>query len=339
MTTVLVTGATDGLGRGVAAELSRRGMKVLVHGRDRSRAEAAAEEIGAPSVHLADLSSFAQVRELAEELPAVDVLVNNAGLISQDRVVTEDGIELTLQVNHLSHFLLTLALLERDDPPRRVVHVASAGQAPLDFDDLMLERDYDPWRAYRQSKLAQIMFSNELAERRPDVESSPCTPRRSWTPRWCARRSASRTARVEEGIEATVRLIDDPGLPVTGRYFNGPRSPPGRDGLRRGRPQAALGRLGAARHPVTAAIVITGAPGAGKSSVAQAFTTLLDNAGIEHGAIESEQLAWGRRGCPTSWSTSSSRSWSPPSGASAGACSWWWRRPRPRRTSTRCSRL
>ena len=223
MTTVLVTGATDGLGLGVAAELSRRGMKVLVHGRDRSRAEATAEKIGAEGVHLADLASFAQVRELAEDLPALDVLVNNAGLISQDRVVTEDGCELTLQVNHLSHFLLTLALLERDGPPRRVVHVASAGQAPLDFEDLMLERDYEPWRAYRQSKLAQIMFSNELAERRPDVESTSLHPATFMDTKMVRQTIGEPHSTVEEGIEATVRLIDEPDLPVTGRYFNGTR--------------------------------------------------------------------------------------------------------------------
>jgi NAD(P)-dependent dehydrogenase (short-subunit alcohol dehydrogenase family) len=224
MTTVLVTGATDGLGRGVAAELSRRGMKVLVHGRDRSRAEAAAEEIGAAGVHLADLSSFAQVRELADELPPLDILVNNAGVISQERVVTEDGCELTLQVNHLSHFLLTQRLLDGDGrAPQRVVHVASAGQQALDFDDLMLERDYEPWRAYRQSKLAQIMFSNELAERRPDVESTSLHPATFMDTKMVRQTIREPHSTVEEGIEATVRLIADPDLPVTGRYFNGQR--------------------------------------------------------------------------------------------------------------------
>src|SRR4051812_26873928 len=123
--TVLVTGATDGHGRGVAAALSRRGARVLVHGRDRARAESTAEEVGAADVHLADLSSFAEVRALADELPALDVLVNNAGVMSRERVVTRDGCELTLQVNHLSHFLLTRRLLDGDSPPRRVVHVAS----------------------------------------------------------------------------------------------------------------------------------------------------------------------------------------------------------------------
>src|SRR3954451_14613717 len=118
--TVLVTGATDGLGRGVAAELGRRGAKVLVHGRDRSRAEAVAGAIGAAGVHLAGLSSFAQGRELAEGLPGGGVPVNNAGTISRQRVGTGDGCELTRQVNHLSHFLLPTRRLARDAAPRRV---------------------------------------------------------------------------------------------------------------------------------------------------------------------------------------------------------------------------
>ena len=102
MTTVLVTGATDGLGRVVASDLASLGFDVLVHGRAAERAEAVASEIGAAGVHLADFSSLAQVRELAASLPHVDVLVNNAGLISEQRVVTGDGIELTFQVNHLA---------------------------------------------------------------------------------------------------------------------------------------------------------------------------------------------------------------------------------------------
>jgi NAD(P)-dependent dehydrogenase (short-subunit alcohol dehydrogenase family) len=223
MTTVLITGATDGLGRGVAAELSRRGAKVLVHGRDRSRAEAVASEVGAAGMHLADLSSFDAVREMADGLPPFDVLVNNAGVISPERVVTQDGCELTLQVNHLSHFLLTNRLLERDAPPRRIVHVASAGQQALDFGDLMLEHDYEPWRAYRQSKLAQIMFSNELADRRPDVETTSLHPATFMDTKMVRQTIGEPHSTVEEGIEATVRLIDEPDIAVTGRYFNGKR--------------------------------------------------------------------------------------------------------------------
>ena len=127
MTTILVTGATDGLGRAVAGDLAARGIDVLVHGRSAERAEAVAAEIGAAGVHIADFASLAGVRALADALPALDVLVSNAGLISSERLVTGDGLELTFQVNHLAPFLLTTRMLERA-APRRIVHVASAGQ-------------------------------------------------------------------------------------------------------------------------------------------------------------------------------------------------------------------
>jgi NAD(P)-dependent dehydrogenase (short-subunit alcohol dehydrogenase family) len=220
--TVLVTGATDGHGRGVAAALSERGARVLVHGRDRGRAEALAGEIGAAGVHLADFASFDAVRALAAELPPVDVLVNNAGIIAPERVVTADGCELTFQVNHLAHFLLTLLLLERS-APRRIVNVASAGQAPPDFDDLMLEHGYEPWRAYMQSKLAQIMFAFELAARRPDVESTALHPATFMDTKMVRETIGDPHSTVEEGVEATVRLAAGLDLDVTGRYFNGTR--------------------------------------------------------------------------------------------------------------------
>jgi len=219
MTTVLVTGATDGLGRVVASDLASLGFDVLVHGRAAERAEAVASEIGAAGVHLADFSSLAQVRELAGSLPHVDVLVNNAGLISEQRVVTGDGIELTFQVNHLAPFLLTTRLLERD-PPRRVVHVASAGQERPDFDDLMLEHGYDEWRAYRQSKLAQIMFSFECARRFPDVESVALHPATFMDTKMVRSRVGTPSNTVQTGADATVRLASDFALEVQGRYFD-----------------------------------------------------------------------------------------------------------------------
>jgi NAD(P)-dependent dehydrogenase (short-subunit alcohol dehydrogenase family) len=220
MTTVLVTGATDGLGRAVARDLAARGFGVLVHGRDGERAAAVAGEIGAAGVHLADFSSLAEVRRLAEELPRVDVLVNNAGLISEERVVTGDGLELTFQVNHLAPFLLTNRLVERD-PPRRVVHVASLGQARPDFEDLMLEHGYDEWRAYRQSKLAQIMYSFELARRCPDVESVALHPATFMDTKIVRSRVGAPASTVQEGADATVRLAADLDLDVQGRFFDG----------------------------------------------------------------------------------------------------------------------
>jgi NAD(P)-dependent dehydrogenase (short-subunit alcohol dehydrogenase family) len=226
MTSVLVTGATDGLGRVVARDLASRGFDVLVHGRSSERVSAVAAEIGAAGEFLADFSALADVRALAESLPRVDVLVNNAGLISHERVVTGDGLELTFQVNHLAAFLLTTRLLERE-PPRRVVHVASAGQERLDFDDLMLERGYDEWRAYRQSKLAQIMFSFECARRFPDVESVALHPATFMDTKMVRARVGRPSSTVQEGADATVRLAAELDLDVQGRYF---------DGLREARP-------------------------------------------------------------------------------------------------------
>jgi NAD(P)-dependent dehydrogenase (short-subunit alcohol dehydrogenase family) len=220
MAVILVTGATDGLGRVVASDLAERGHDVLVHGRNAERVEEVASEVGAAGSFVADFASLAEVHALVDELPQLDVLVNNAGLISHERVVTGDGIELTFQVNYLAPFLLTTALLERE-PPRRVVNVASAGQAAPDFDDLMLEHGYDEWRAYRQSKLAQIMFTFECARRFPDVESTALHPATFMDTKMVRATIGDPHSSVREGAGATVRLAADLDLDVQGRYFNG----------------------------------------------------------------------------------------------------------------------
>src|SRR3712207_1240142 len=175
--TILITGANDGLGRRVARELAAKGTTVLVHGRSPERLQATLEELrGQTSTekvgsYVADLSSLAAVRDLADRILSehdrLDVLVNNAGIIVRERKESEDGHELTFAVNYLSHFLLTSLLLPllKGSAPARVVNVASAGQSPIDFDDVMTERAYDGMKAYTRSKLAQIMFTFELAER------------------------------------------------------------------------------------------------------------------------------------------------------------------------------
>jgi NAD(P)-dependent dehydrogenase (short-subunit alcohol dehydrogenase family) len=216
MTTVLVTGATDGLGRVVAHDLAARGLDVLVHGRSAERADAVAREIGAAGVHLADFSVLDDVRALAEALPHVDVLVNNAGLISEQRIVTGDGIELTFQVNHLAGFLLTLLML-----PRRTVNVASIGQRAPDFDDLMLERGYEGYDAYARSKLCQIMFTFELAERRPDLVVNALHPATLMDTKMVREWFGRSRSTVAEGVEATAALVERDD--ITGRYFDGLR--------------------------------------------------------------------------------------------------------------------
>ena len=176
--TVLVTGATSGIGRATALALATMGAYVAITGRDRVRTESAAREISAAAgrnveVFVADLSSQAQVRRLASEvlerLPRIHVLVNNVGGYWSRRHITADGLEHTFAVNHLAPFLLTNLLLDRleQSAPARVVTVASNAHAQgrIDFDDLQGALFFSGGRAYSQSKLANVLFSYQLAER------------------------------------------------------------------------------------------------------------------------------------------------------------------------------
>jgi len=236
--TILVTGATDGLGKRVAIELAEMGATVLIHGRNRERLEAALSEIQGETgneklgSYLADLSSLGAARALAEQVLSdrdrLDVLVNNAGIIVGEREESEDGYELTFAVNHLAHFLLTGLLLPllRDSAPARIVNVASAGQSPIDFDDVMLERGYDGMRAYTQSKLAQIMFTFDLDERLrgTGVTVNALHPASLMGTKMVLQTFGYTMSTVREGAEATVRLATSPELEgVTGRYFDGTR--------------------------------------------------------------------------------------------------------------------
>jgi NAD(P)-dependent dehydrogenase (short-subunit alcohol dehydrogenase family) len=236
--TILVTGATDGLGKRVAFELAAGGATVLLHGRSRKRLEATLEEAregtGSEKLgfYLADLSSLGEVRTLAErvltEQDRLDVLVNNAGVIVGERRESEDGYELTFAVNYLAHFLLTHLLLPllRDSAPARVVNVASAGQSPIDFDDVMLERGYGGMKAYTQSKLAQVIFTFELAERlgASGVTVNALHPASLMDTKMVLETFGRSMSTVKEGAEATVRLAASPELEgVTGRYFDGTR--------------------------------------------------------------------------------------------------------------------
>ena len=176
--TVLVTGGSAGIGRATALALAVMGAHLAIAGRDRGRAEEAAREIraagaGQVDVFVADLSSQSEVRRLAGEvlqrLSRIDVLVNNVGGYWNTRHVTADGLERTFAVNHLAPFLLTSLLLARlkQSGPARVVTVSSNVQAlgRIDFEDLQAERSYSGARAYNQSKLANVLFTYELARR------------------------------------------------------------------------------------------------------------------------------------------------------------------------------
>ncbi len=176
--TVLVTGSSGGIGRATGLGLAMLGAHVAITGRDRARTEDAAREIraaggGEVDVFVADLASQAGVRRLADEvlsrLPHLHVLVNNVGGFWNSRHVTADGLEWTFALNHLAPFLLTHLLLDRleQDGPARVVTVSSNAQAHghIDFDDLQGAREYSGSRAYGQSKLANVLFTYELARR------------------------------------------------------------------------------------------------------------------------------------------------------------------------------
>jgi NAD(P)-dependent dehydrogenase (short-subunit alcohol dehydrogenase family) len=223
---ILVTGSTDGLGRRVAAELAARGAGVLVHGRDSGKVDEAAREVGAEAGLVADLADLAQVRRLAGEAGQLDTLVNNAGVIEGERHESADGVELTFAVNHLSHFLLTELLLPRMREPARIVNVSSIGQAPVDFGDLMLERAYDAYTAYAKSKLAQILFTIELAERLAgrDVTVNALHPATLMDTKMVLDNLGRPQSSVEEGVEAVLRLVTDASLDgVTGGFFDGTR--------------------------------------------------------------------------------------------------------------------
>jgi NAD(P)-dependent dehydrogenase (short-subunit alcohol dehydrogenase family) len=237
--TVLITGSTDGVGRYVAAKLAASGARVLIHGRDKTRAKALIEEIkqaggGEPTFYQADLSSLADVRRLAQAVLAdhtrLDVFVSNAGIGSQNegpaRQTSQDGHELRFAVNYLSGFLLAHLLLPllRASAPSRIVNVASLGQHPIDFDDVMITRGYSGGRAYAQSKLAQIMFTIDLARELvgSGVTVNSLHPATYMNTTMVRAGGVTPISTVEQGGEAILHLVSgDDVTGKTGLFFNG----------------------------------------------------------------------------------------------------------------------
>jgi NAD(P)-dependent dehydrogenase (short-subunit alcohol dehydrogenase family) len=238
--TILITGATDGLGRALAHRLASGGATLLLHGRDRERLATTADDIreihsvARPATLRADLASLDEVRRLAdgvrERADRLDVLVSNAGIGSglpegRTRRTSADGYELRFAVNYLAGFLLTLELLPllRRTAPARVVNVASIGQHPIDFADLMVERDYDGGRAYGQSKLAQVMSGFELAGRIPaaEVTVNSLHPATYMPTKMVLEEIGHSVDSLEDGLIATERLVGDESLAeTTGRFFD-----------------------------------------------------------------------------------------------------------------------
>jgi retinol dehydrogenase-12 len=237
---VLVTGATSGIGLETARELARLGALVIIGARDPGKGRAVAEEIvragGDAEVLAVDFASLESVRRAARELaarhPRLDVLVNNAGTAVARRETTVDGHERTWQTNYLGHYLLTRMLLPllRKSPAPRIVNVASEGhrQGRLDWDDLELSRGYGGFRAYANTKLAQVLFTRELARREPGILVVALHPGAIGTNIWSALpkpldallRLVLRSP--ESGARPVVRLASDPQLPASasGRYFD-----------------------------------------------------------------------------------------------------------------------
>ena len=264
ISTALVTGATDGVGRVVARQLGAAGLRVLVHGRDPGRGEGVVRDIqqaGREAEFIAaDLASLAEVRRLAasvaDRVDRLDLLINNAGVGSAGpgRQVSADGHELRFAVNYLAGFLLTRLLLPqlRENARARIVNVASAGQQAIDFDDVMLTRGYSGSRAYCQSKLAQILFTVDLAA---ELEGTGVTvnalhPATYMNTTMVRQAGVTPWSTVEQGAEAILNLATSAALAdVSGLYF---------DGLREARAQAQAYDADARARLRTLSFALTG---------------------------------------------------------------------------------
>jgi NAD(P)-dependent dehydrogenase (short-subunit alcohol dehydrogenase family) len=241
----LVTGATAGIGLVTAAELAKRGARVLGVGRSQERCAEAVRLIGDQTSTalvdylVADLSSQSEIRRLVQRVkastPRLDVLINNAGGINLKRQETSDGIERTFALNHLAYFLLTNLVLDliKASAPARIISVSSGAHqgCTIKFDDLQAKTKYSGWRAYQQSKLANILFTRELARRLDGsgVTANALHPgyvntqifRAGGTVGWLLRRAADLFAiSPEEGAKTSVYLATSPEVEgVTGKYF------------------------------------------------------------------------------------------------------------------------
>ena len=232
---ILVTGATDGIGRQTALELLRSGARVIVHGRNRAKTSQVVEELkreaGSSSVSpvFADLSSMAEVRRLADEVAAqverLDVLINNAGVFLHERLLTTDGFETTFAVNHLAPFLLTHLLLPKleQSVQGRIVTVSSIAHSRgrIDFGDLQSERYFHGYTAYATSKLANVLFAYEMARRlgKSRVTSNALHPG-VITTKLLKSGFGTTGASLSRGAATSVKLALDSTLDsVTGKYF------------------------------------------------------------------------------------------------------------------------
>ncbi len=236
--TILITGSTDGVGRRIAERLGAMGARVLIHGRNGARGAQVIETIRAAGndkarFYPADFSSLAEVRRFSDEVrkdnECIHVLINNAGVGSGGpggtRQLSADGHELRFAVNYLAGFLLTTLMLPtlRACAPARVVNVASAGQQAIDFADVMLARGYSGGRAYCQSKLAQVMFTFDLARTLEGAGVTVnCLHPATYMDTTMVRQSgATPISTLDDGADAILKLAVSPDLEgISGQYFN-----------------------------------------------------------------------------------------------------------------------
>ncbi|MCS7012278.1 MAG: SDR family oxidoreductase [Chloroherpetonaceae bacterium] len=245
---VIVTGANSGIGFETAKALAKMGAQVGLVCRTAAKAEEAKAAIlrAVPEAKLstfaADLASQAEIRRVAEEIkltcPKIDVLINNAGVIENERKLSPDGIEMTFAVNHLAYFLLTHLLLDKIKAaaPSRIVNVSSAAHfgASINFDDLQGEKSYSAWRAYSQSKLANVLFTYELARRLAGTGvTANCLHPGVISTKLFRNFGLFNTlagiflASPEKGAETSVYLASSPEVEgITGKYFDNKRAVP-----------------------------------------------------------------------------------------------------------------
>jgi NAD(P)-dependent dehydrogenase (short-subunit alcohol dehydrogenase family) len=236
---VVITGPTKGIGRVTAVELAKKGAEMILVARDEARAKELAAEIGGADVFIADLSSIAEVKrvgdEIAKKYDRIDVLINNAGAINMTREKTVDGLEKTFATNHLAYFVLTDKLLPslKNAPSARIVNVASEAhrQGSIDFDDLQAEKRYSGMNVYFASKLANILFTAELARRlegtkvtanalHPGMIASGFMTNNSGLIALGWKIISPFMLSTETGAKTTIFLASDPSVEgVTGKYF------------------------------------------------------------------------------------------------------------------------
>jgi NAD(P)-dependent dehydrogenase (short-subunit alcohol dehydrogenase family) len=233
--TILITGSTDGIGKLTALNLAKQNAQIIVHGRNEAKVKKVVNELKAKSSNQRiegftyDFSSLTEVRKFADDITKkfakINVLINNAGVGFADNGKSQDGYELRFAVNYLAPFLLTHLMIPllKNAAPSRIVNVSSAGQSPIDFDDVMLEKNFNAVQAYCQSKLALIMFTIDLADKLKDenITVNSLHPGTYLNTNMVRRSSITPWGKPETGADAEVFLATSPKLNnTTGKYFN-----------------------------------------------------------------------------------------------------------------------